>query len=83
MPREPMASGRRAPVDSPTTTSGMPRSVAVRFMCADFLAVGRAGRCALDGEVVDDQRDIAAVDPAVSRELAVGRRFVRLLGIDA
>jgi hypothetical protein len=37
MPREPIASGRRAPVDSPTTTSGMPRSVAVRFMCATFL----------------------------------------------
>ena len=37
MPREPIASGRRAPVDSPISTSGMPRSVAVRFMCAIFL----------------------------------------------
>ncbi len=27
MPLEPMASGRRAPVDSPTWTKGMPRSV--------------------------------------------------------
>ena len=37
MPREPIASGSRAPVDSPMMTSGMPRSVAVRFMCATFL----------------------------------------------
>ena len=31
MPREPIASGRRAPVDSPTKTIGMPRSVPVRL----------------------------------------------------
>ena len=37
MPRAPIASGRRAPVDSPTTTSGIPRSVAVRFMWPTFL----------------------------------------------
>ncbi len=37
MPREPMASGSRAPVDSPMITNGMPRSVAARFMCATFL----------------------------------------------
>ena len=37
IPREPIASGKRAPVDSPITTSGMPRSVAVRFMCPTFL----------------------------------------------
>jgi hypothetical protein len=37
MPRAPMASGSRAPVDSPMMTSGTPRSVAVRFMCATFL----------------------------------------------
>jgi len=33
MPREPMWSGMRAPEDSPRNTSGMPRSVATRFMC--------------------------------------------------
>ncbi|MNC98519.1 hypothetical protein D3C83_165040 [compost metagenome] len=37
MPREPIASGSRAPVDSPITTSGRPRSVETRFMCAIFL----------------------------------------------
>ena len=37
MPREPMSSGRRAPVDSPRNTSGMPRSVAMRFMCPILL----------------------------------------------
>jgi hypothetical protein len=32
MPFEPMASGRRAPVDSPMCTNGKPRSVQVRRM---------------------------------------------------
>ena len=49
----------------------------------DFLAVGRAGGRAFHREVVDDDRDVAAVDPAVARDLAVGRRLVGLLGIDA
>ena len=34
MPREPMWSGMRAPEDSPRKTSGSPRDVATRFMCA-------------------------------------------------
>ena len=34
MPREPMWSGMRAPEDSPRNTSGSPRDVATRFMCA-------------------------------------------------
>src|SRR5215207_8248773 len=63
MPRDPMASGNRAPVDSPSTTNGMPRSTAARFMCATFLLL------------------VAAVDAAESGDLAVGLRFIRLLGV--
>ncbi len=37
MPFEPMASGSRAPVDSPTNTTGMPRSVAMRRIWPTFL----------------------------------------------
>ena len=49
----------------------------------DFLAVGARWSSALHGEVVDDDGDVAAVDLAEAGDLAVGRRFVGLLGIDA
>ena len=48
---------------------------------ADFLAVGSAGRSAFDGEVVDDDGDIAAVDAREAGDLAVGLRFRFLLRV--
>ena len=53
------------------------------FHVTDFLAVGRAGRCALDREVVDDDRDITAGYAREAGELAVGLCFGCLLGIYA
>ena len=53
------------------------------FDLSDLLAVGRACRRPLDGEVVDDERDVAVVDFGVSRDFAVGRRRVMIVRVDA
>ena len=50
---------------------------------ADFLAVGRARRGALHGEVIYDDGDIAPVDARETGELAVGLRLRFLLRIHA
>ena len=82
MPREPIASGSRAPVDSPMTTSGMPRSVAVRFMCATFLLLVALVEAPFTVKSLTTDGDVAAVDLAVAGDLAVGLRLLRLLRID-
>src|SRR3546814_10972453 len=46
---------------------------------ADLLGVRGAGRSTLRGEVVDDDADIAAIDPAEAGDLAVARRAGHVL----
>src|SRR3546814_3967503 len=46
---------------------------------ADLLGVRGAGRSALRGEVVDDDADIAAIDPAEAGDFAVARRAGHVL----
>ncbi len=50
---------------------------------ADLLAVGGAGGRAHDREVVDGDGDVAAVDLGEAGDLAVRRRAVAVLRVDA
>ena len=83
MPPDPMASGSRAPVDSPIRTQRHATLGGGALHMGDLLAVGGAGRSPHDGEVVDDEGDVAAVDAGIAGDLAVGGRLVAVFGENA
>ena len=70
-----MRSGMRAPLDSPSKTSGSPRCWATCFTCLIFFMLITPRR-AQHGEVVGDQCHFAPLDAHQARDLAVGRRAV-------
>ena len=79
-PAAPIRSGMRAPLDSPSMTSGRPRLDADLLHVPDLLHVDDGRRCAEHGEVIGHERDLAAGDAREPRDLPVGRRLVLTSG---
>ena len=74
MPRAPMTSGMRAPVDSPRKTRGRPRRRARSLMCPILRLLVRRTRRTHHREIVGDHGRRAAVDADQARDLAVRGR---------